>query len=290
MKIKDETKFYEAMYLKLFKESFSSFDQSKSLENELNQIEETFRNPNLLIETVREMQQKNEKSLNLKLNEINQVKAHLKSIVEFKPNLSLFNQERISLFGSFKLQGYSDTNSLKSQILKSEQQYLELLKLSEFSPNDKWSMLYRGTRDGFRPRDFHSRCDGHSNTLTVVKAKGSSNIFGGYTTVEWDSSNDYKSDRNAFIFSLTNKDNKPLKMKIDPNRHRTAIYCHSRYGPTFGGSICIANNANTTTNSLSNLGDCFSHPEYEYATDEAQSFLAGSFDFLLDEIEVYEKE
>ena len=36
------------------KEKFSSFDDSQSLEHELNQIEETFRNPNLLIETIKE--------------------------------------------------------------------------------------------------------------------------------------------------------------------------------------------------------------------------------------------
>ena len=57
-----------------------------------------------------------------------------------------------------------------SQILKGEQQCLELLKLCEFSPNEKWSLLYRGTRDGFDSNDFHSKCDGHSNTLTILKA------------------------------------------------------------------------------------------------------------------------
>ena len=35
-------------------ESFSSFDDSQSLEHELNEIEETFRDPNLLIETIKE--------------------------------------------------------------------------------------------------------------------------------------------------------------------------------------------------------------------------------------------
>ena len=44
---------------------------------------------------------------------------------------------------------------------------------------------------------------------------------------EWDCSDKYKSDPNAFIFSLTNKDNSPLKMKVDPNEHQWAILCHS---------------------------------------------------------------
>ncbi len=40
----------------------------------------------------------------------------------------------------------------------------------------------------------------------------------------------------------------------------------------------------------SNLGDCYKHPQYAHGTDEAQSFLAGSCYFQLDEIEVYQKE
>jgi hypothetical protein len=56
-----------------------------------------------------------------------------------------------------------------------------------------------------------------------------------------------------------NKDNKPVEMKVDPNRHEEAIYCHSENGPTFGSGldIYIANNANTTLNSFSNLSYFF---------------------------------
>jgi hypothetical protein len=151
--------------------------------------------------------------------------------------------------------------------------------------------LYRGTRDGFDSDYFHSKCDNKSPTLSICKAHESSFIFGGFTTVNWDSSNNWKSDRNAFIFSLTNKDNKPVKMKVVPNRHKYAIYCHSEYGPVFGRGtdICIANNANTTMDSDSYLGKCYKHPQYAFGTNEAKSFLAGSHDFQLDEIEVYEK-
>ncbi len=55
--------------------------------------------------------------------------------------------------------------------------------------NDKCSLLYRGTRDGFGSNYFHFKCDGHSNTLTILKAKGSGFIFGGFTSVKLDSSN-----------------------------------------------------------------------------------------------------
>ena len=42
--------------------------------------------------------------------------------------------------------------------------------------------------------------------------------------------------------------------------------------------------------SYSNLGDYFKHPQYVRGTNEAKAFLAGSYTFQLDEIEVYQKE
>ena len=155
--------------------NFSSFEKSKPLEGELNEIEELFRDPNLLIQSIKEMLQKQEESLNefqSKLTEMNQIKDDLKATNEFKPNLSPFNQE--DLFGSLKVNEFSSyMNSFKSQILKGERQITELIRLCEFSPNDNWSLLYRGTRDGFGSDDFHSKCDDHSNTLTILKAKES---------------------------------------------------------------------------------------------------------------------
>jgi hypothetical protein len=166
---------------------------------------------------------------------------------------------------------------------KHEEIYLsELINLCEFTPNDKWTLLYRGTRDGFGSDVFHSRCDGHTNTLTILKAKQSSYIFGGFTTVSWDGSSLWKSDRNAFIFSLTNKDNKPLKIKIDSNEHQHAICCYSKFGPIFGIEIVIANNTNTTMDSYSNLGWAYLHPLYTYRSNEAETFLSGSHKLQLD--------
>jgi 2'-5' RNA ligase len=292
----DQTKESEATYLKSLKEHFSSFDDGKSLQIKLTEIEDIFRNPNLLIETIREMEQKQHESLNeiqSKLNQINRVKEFCEETNTFQPNSILLNQiETSSLFGLLKLNQYSNINSLKSQILNGEQQLSELIKLCEFSPNDKWSLLYRATRDGFGSSDFHSRCNGRANTLTIFKAKGSGFIFGGFSSVEWEpyARGGYKSDPNAFIFSLTNGENKPVKIKIDPNRHEYAIRCDSEWGPTFGRDIRIFNNANTTMDSHSDLGSSYIHPQYEFGTNEACTFLAGSHKFKLNEIEVYVRE
>jgi hypothetical protein len=228
MEMIEKTKKFEKLYLKSLKDklesSLKSFE-TKSLKQSLKEREETFRDPNVLIESIRKMQRQQEEAiavLKLKLDEQSQVKDNLVIMNEFKPNLS-FNQDS---FGQLYLNEYSNKDLFKSQILSGKQP-LELIKFCESSSNDKWSLLYRATMDGFHSRDFHSRCDNHSNTLTIIKAKDSSYIFGGFTTVSWDCSFKFKSDANAFIFSLTNNHNLPLKMKINPNYHEHAIECNS---------------------------------------------------------------
>jgi hypothetical protein len=80
-------------------------------------------------------------------------------------------------------------------------------------------------------------------------------------------------------------------MKVKTNRHKNAIYCDSRWGPTVGNDISLAENDNNPTiNSYSDLGYAFKHPHYEENTNEAETFLAGSHRFQLAEIEVYQKE
>ena len=52
----------------------------------------------------------------------------------------------------------------------------------------------------------------------------------------------------------------------------------------------IINNPSTPLDSYSDLSVSYKHPQYEYGTNEAQTFLAGSKDFQVDEIEVFQKE
>jgi hypothetical protein len=283
----DKTKTFEATYLKSLEDkleaSLKSFEM-KSLEQSLKETEDTFRNPNLLIESIREMQRQQEKAiaeLKLKLNEQIQVKDELMRMNEFKPNVSF----RPDSFGQLCLNDYSNIDPFKSKILK-DNQTSELIKLCEFSIKDKWTLLYRGSRDGFGAADFHSKCDDRNNTLTILKASGTSYVFGGFASTAWNSSGHYKSDPNAFLFSLTNKDNLPCKVRLIQTQY--SIYCHSDYGPIFGGGndLFICDYANTTAGSCSNLGHSYQHPQPE----QGGPYLAGSVEFHLSEIEVYQKE
>jgi hypothetical protein len=50
----------------------------------------------------------------------------------------------------------------------------------------RFTLLWRGARDGSTVRDFDGRCDGHANTLTFIEDTDG-NIFGGFTPVKWKS-------------------------------------------------------------------------------------------------------
>ena len=105
----------------------------------------------------------------------------------------------------------------------------------------------------------------------------------------------YIYDSSAFLFSLVNKPGwKPQKLLSQSGQYSYyktwSIYsCYDR-GPTFGGGhdIYIASYASTSTSSYSNLDHDYGPlPGYSYGSSFAQSFLAGSYNFQPDELEVF---
>jgi hypothetical protein len=149
-------------------------------------------------------------------------------------------------------------------------------------------LQYRASRDGFSAQNFHTKCDGIANTLTVIKSEHC-NIFGGFTEKAWNSHYKNYLDPKAFIFSLVNKENKPFKIMC--TNGVDAIYCDSYYGPTFGGcfgsDIQIASDSNLNQESFSYFSNSFNHADYQLTSDKAKSILAGSHRFQTLEIEVF---
>ena len=167
----------------------------------------------------------------------------------------------------------------------------QLTELCEFPKDQKWQRIYKASIDGFKASDFHTKCDGKSNTLTVIKSE-SGNIFGGFTVKEWHSRGENVTDPSAFIFSLVNKDENPFKV-ICSNSGQYAICCSADLGPVFGGDdkylqdVVIKSDSNTLKKSYSNIGFAYQHPDYQRETVKAKSILAGSCGFHIEEIEIY---
>jgi len=181
------------------------------------------------------------------------------------------------------------------------------------------AIIIQSQSDGFSAASFHLKCDNKPNTLVIIKSQMGF-IFGGYTEQSWQvleptETEDFKfkSDNKAFIFSLTNQESRPLLMKNEPKSHpyfsgistgggengeilvSSVIRCESNLGPSFGGDFMLFGDIHICTNSneqrsISNLGVNFKHPAYSYGDGRARTFLAGQFEFLTAEIEVYTKQ
>jgi hypothetical protein len=151
----------------------------------------------------------------------------------------------------------------------------------------QFTLLWRGSRDGFEVKQFHGRCDGHPNTLTVIlDTKG--NIYGGFTPVEWESRvwegdgrNSYKADPSlkSFLFTLKNPHNFPSRrFPLKAEKMNEAIRCRSEYGPIFN-DIDVSDYSHTKS-----FGGV-------YANDtglDGKTFFTGSQNFEVKKIEVFE--
>ncbi len=193
----------------------------------------------------------------------------------------------------------------------------KLFKLSDFFIQ-KWHLVYRGTRDGFGPNQFHEKCDVLKNSLIIVKTT-KNYVFGGYTNASWlthlssdgcnrrislthnascnpsNISSEFKRDPDAFIFSLLNETDKSYIMKcLNPDK---AIYSDPRCGPVFGNNdINLLDNSSYLSyepkskidktipkiRNYTNLGE-----NYQLPFDCDHHFLAGSINFDLIELEVF---
>jgi hypothetical protein len=162
-------------------------------------------------------------------------------------------------------------------------------KLFEDFKRKKFTLLWRGGRDGFAARAFHSRCNGHRNALTVILDTGG-NIFGGFTPVEWETRSEYlytKADPSLkdFIFTLKNPHNAPARrFALKAEKKSEAICCYYIYGPHFC-DIGVYDNCNANTMSLT---ACFGQNYTKDTGMDGRTFFTGSIYFKVKEIEVFE--
>ena len=185
-----------------------------------------------------------------------------------------------------------------SAILTQEQSK-NLVSLTGFQANLSYHLIYQASRDGFGQDDFHSKCDGIKKRTLIVIKSSNGNVFGGYTEADWGSSyygNSYSQyDSNAFIFSLINEYNFPLKMNVT-NPYNSIQPSGS--GSIFGGyyfcysnrksDINIGEYSNKNNFSSTNPGNNYKLPSYlTLNVPSSQSYLAGSSQFQTVDIEAY---
>ncbi len=98
-------------------------------------------------------------------------------------------------------------------------------------PGARFTLIYKGKRDGWKQADFHRTCDGRGPL--VILFKSSKNFsFGGYTSLPWSANGPgrYVEDRESFVFSLDQRE-----LVFRPTNYKEALYHGTIWGPNFGG-------------------------------------------------------
>ena len=179
---------------------------------------------------------------------------NLEHIIEFNYENNEINNliDRLSNLG--KIVDKFDNNKI---LFDSEIEFdQKLVKDWLGGKNFKAELLFRKTRDGSKPKDFHERCDNKGITITFIETEKGYK-FGGYTELQWNSELKFQKDKTTFIFSFNNKE------KYLSRNDNYSIYCASIYGPVFGcGQADIALGSGSL-----NKGQCYKDKRSTFLSD-----------------------
>ena len=172
---------------------------------------------------------------------------------------------------------------IDTDIFNSPDQYHFIINiLSNLFSNNNIALdqLYKASCNGDNINAFHQNCDNIKNTLIIIKTDDKK-IFGGFTCAEWDKSNKYKFDDNAFLFSLDNYEIYPILEKYK----NEAINCRRNfYAPIFGKDLFIfdgffSSKLNKTEENY------FDYSKSQLINEKYK--LSGKKNFTVTEMEVY---
>ena len=111
------------------------------------------------------------------------------------PEGATFLKELLEEAEFYQIQGIIDeltvqaskpAKTFEESVLLTNENHQSLLKSWLPSPEGKWRLLFRASRDGFAASAFHSKCDNKGPTVTIVRS--GNNIFGGFTEESWTNS------------------------------------------------------------------------------------------------------
>jgi len=140
----------------------------------------------------------------------------------------------------------------------------------------KSTLLYRGSRDGYRYQNFIGKVGSIKPTLTLVEAT-TNKRFGGFTDQDWTETKGYKQSSESFIFSISDQDKYPVREVTQ------GIHCNSDRLLMFGNEdIHLALDGHLNSNNLCDFGCSYDNKE------KPKESLAGSKNFQIKELEVYQ--
>ena len=162
----------------------------------------------------------NNKNLEKKIIELENKNKKLENELKQTKELNKKNEEELK-----KIKEYLFQNK---KIFNSKIDFDEKLIKDWIGKKFSAELLFRVSRDGSEPKEFHKRCDNKGPTIIFIETTKDFK-FGGYTELEWDKSGSYKTDESTFLFSINNK------TKYTRRNNLCSIYCREDLAPSFGG-------------------------------------------------------
>ena len=184
-----------------------------------------------------------------------------------------------------------ETGLIESVILNQTERKKEFAyKIFEWTDCDSMELLYRGTRDGMTGRNFHNKCDNKGKTICLF-LNDKNYIFGGYSSIPWESNGGSKIAEDCFLFTLSNIYNtEPTKF---PYLQKASVRHVWKYGPVFGEGCDLYLGGNDGDFTLEN-SNAISFPySYQDVLGKGESIFTGEYNnnyikyFKLKEIEVF---
>ena len=160
------------------------------------------------------------------ISEIKKIEEFLKESTSKKNEIKLIADELEinNLLNSIKDLGKLGCNQLFDSNIDFDEQ---LIKTWLNNKNFTSELLFRKTKNGSTPEDFHNNCDNKGITITFIETtKGYK--FGAYTESDWEIFRDKKKDNSTFLFSFNHKQKYSIK------ENRGSIGCNDSYDLWFG--------------------------------------------------------
>jgi hypothetical protein len=101
--------------------------------------------------------------------------------------------------------------------------------------------MYSAEKDRISARSFHAACDGKSPSLIVLSVEDGAGVFGGFTTVPWQSTGGWTKDKGlqTFVFWLKRPGSAgAVRFQLAPSA-QFATFHHAARGPCFLCAFCV---------------------------------------------------
>jgi hypothetical protein len=129
---------------------------------------------------------------------------------------------------------------------------------TEWLPDKRFELLYRGSRDGMTAAAFHDKCDDEGPTLVLVAGQSARKpvcVFGGYAGKSWERGPDSGEANgidscDSFLFTVLNPwCDGSVKMPVNEGSRYAgeAMQCHAGRGPWFNGGFVVKSSSAAST-------------------------------------------